>query len=232
MKKLFCLWLGIMVSISLLMGMMLSGCGASPASPISAQETTGDGSLLASTTLPDKAPREGIKVHGHWTIEVKNPDGTLIESRDFENALFPEGKARLAEILTRQYSVGGWAIWAGTWGSIYDNYGNSPFFNPDFPGVPSPCRIMEIVPIVLRPFEFANLTIGTGNGSQVVLRGTAIAQKNGIIASVSTFIGLRPNTEPPAIDYADWPLTRAIVDPPIPVVQGQSILFTVVLSFS
>ena len=27
--------------------------------------------------LPAKSPHEGITVHGHWTIDVKNPDGTV-----------------------------------------------------------------------------------------------------------------------------------------------------------
>lgn len=32
---------------------------------------------------------EGIKVHGHWTIDVKNPDGTLVRHVEFENSLDP-----------------------------------------------------------------------------------------------------------------------------------------------
>jgi Na+-transporting methylmalonyl-CoA/oxaloacetate decarboxylase gamma subunit len=36
-----------------------------------------------------KGTHEGIKVHGHWTIEVKNPDGKLVTHREFENSLAP-----------------------------------------------------------------------------------------------------------------------------------------------
>src|SRR2546423_15522419 len=36
---------------------------------------------------PGRGQQEGIKVHGHWTIEVRNPDGTLVTHREFENAL-------------------------------------------------------------------------------------------------------------------------------------------------
>lgn len=32
---------------------------------------------------------EGIKVHGHWTIEVRNPDGSMTRHLEFENALDP-----------------------------------------------------------------------------------------------------------------------------------------------
>jgi hypothetical protein len=31
--------------------------------------------------------QEGVKVHGHWVIDVKNPDGTLAQHREFENSL-------------------------------------------------------------------------------------------------------------------------------------------------
>ena len=34
---------------------------------------------------------EGIKVHGHWTIEVRNPDGKVVTHREFENALAQGG---------------------------------------------------------------------------------------------------------------------------------------------
>src|ERR1035438_8313432 len=30
---------------------------------------------------------EGIKVHGHWVIEIRNPDGSLASRHEFENAL-------------------------------------------------------------------------------------------------------------------------------------------------
>jgi hypothetical protein len=40
-----------------------------------------------SAAKPQGGPQEGIKVHGHWVIEVRNPDGTLSTRREFENGL-------------------------------------------------------------------------------------------------------------------------------------------------
>src|SRR5271168_3514589 len=37
--------------------------------------------------LPAKSPHEGITVHGHWTIDVKNPDGTVASHHEFENSI-------------------------------------------------------------------------------------------------------------------------------------------------
>jgi hypothetical protein len=42
--------------------------------------------------------REGIKVHGHWTIEIRNPDGTLASRSEFENSL-QGGETLLAGLL-------------------------------------------------------------------------------------------------------------------------------------
>lgn len=36
-----------------------------------------------------RGPSEGIQVHGHWTIEVRNPDGKVVSHTEFENALSP-----------------------------------------------------------------------------------------------------------------------------------------------
>src|SRR4051812_28098741 len=31
--------------------------------------------------------QEGVTLRGHWVIEVRNPDGTLVTRREFDNAL-------------------------------------------------------------------------------------------------------------------------------------------------
>ncbi len=40
---------------------------------------------------PGKAAEQGIKVHGHWILQVKNADGTLGERREFDNSLVTSG---------------------------------------------------------------------------------------------------------------------------------------------
>jgi hypothetical protein len=56
------------------------------------------------------APADGIKVHGHWTIEVRNPDGSLVSHNEFENALMPAGALNLARFLGRVNSPGLWSV--------------------------------------------------------------------------------------------------------------------------
>ena len=39
------------------------------------------------SAAPNSANQQGIKVHGHWVLQVKNTDGTLGERREFDNSL-------------------------------------------------------------------------------------------------------------------------------------------------
>ena len=81
--------------------------------PKLAQTEPIDAPMVASPTIaptvedvsPPGGPHEGIQVHGHWTIEVRNSDGTLAEKREFENAY--AGNTFLAGMLARKNSVGG-----------------------------------------------------------------------------------------------------------------------------
>src|SRR5438093_5811943 len=69
---------------------------------------------VKATTSPagesNGGPKEGIKVHGHWTIDVRNPDGRLVTHREFENALTPDGGNTLAKIFGRINMPGLWQI--------------------------------------------------------------------------------------------------------------------------
>jgi hypothetical protein len=71
---------------------------------------------MKSPALPEEKPRakgakEGIVVHGHWTIEVKNPDGKVAAHQDFENTLDPiEGADLLTGLLSGEYVTDGFYI--------------------------------------------------------------------------------------------------------------------------
>jgi hypothetical protein len=71
--------------------------------------------LVTAGTAQDKSPggsSEGIKVHGHWTIEVRNPDGSLASHSEFENSLVQDrGDEVLAGVLSNRFTVGSWTLW-------------------------------------------------------------------------------------------------------------------------
>ena len=66
--------------------------------------------LAAAIPTTALAQSEGIKVHGHWVIEVRNPDGSLVDRREVQNALSVAGGPLLAGLLTRNLSAGYWTI--------------------------------------------------------------------------------------------------------------------------
>ena len=60
-------------------------------------------------TAPAKPGVEGIKVHGHWIIDVRNPDGSLAQHRDFENSL-ADGGYFLTGAVSGYALIGGYFI--------------------------------------------------------------------------------------------------------------------------
>jgi len=59
-----------------------------------------------------KKPEDGIKIHGHWKFVVHDPDGKLVSTREFENALVTPGSGDsfLGGLLTGQIVAGDWAV--------------------------------------------------------------------------------------------------------------------------
>ena len=78
----------------------------------SAVATSSAANAAAKTAAaPSEPASEGIKVHGHWVLDVKNPDGKLVEHREFNNALVKGGVATggdqiLAALISGNVSVG------------------------------------------------------------------------------------------------------------------------------
>lgn len=95
-----------------------SAPGSTPASAKVAAVNT---ALVAHAATPKPAAKpaapngqsEGIRIHGHWTIEVKNPDGKVVTHREFENAVTGGtngGMAILAGLLSRVVTPGSWMV--------------------------------------------------------------------------------------------------------------------------
>jgi hypothetical protein len=55
------------------------------------------------TKSPAGGPHEGIKIHGHWVIDLRSPKGELVEHREFESSY----AGHLPTSLAGQVSVGG-----------------------------------------------------------------------------------------------------------------------------
>jgi hypothetical protein len=65
----------------------------------------------AGASAADDPAHQGITLHGHWTIDVKDPDGTLVKHNSFENQLQYDGTQYLTALLSGYAAAGDYAIY-------------------------------------------------------------------------------------------------------------------------
>lgn len=221
-------------SLAVVVGLFLAGCSALQAPSGRAESDTGVSIAKAAPAGgpqdgSTRSPQEGIKVHSHWLIEVRNPDGTLASRREFDNTLTSQGATVLASILARKDTVGDWVIRL---------IGTSSAAQPCLQGpTPDSCVVAEskIAP-KFPPGTSANLVVATtANLLSVQLTGSVTAQRDGNVGSVTTTLFLCDAFAPATClgtETLSVTFTQASVTPPQPVVTGQQIQVTVTISFS
>jgi len=226
------LWLAGMVLPSPLSSSTRQASSATPPRP-----STSEPKPVAAGAAPAPANRNatGVKVHGHWTIEVRNPDGTLVTHREFENALVaPAGAVTLSQVLTGADVVGGWEVdLAAT------TAGDTPpcaVVSPAGAATAGTCGIVSPGFQIINKSAFPTLSVAPISGTGgVMLSGTATAGETGSVDTVSSFIIHCPLPSPcgnVTTGRTFGTFTSAAVSPAISVTPGQSIAVTVTLTFS
>ena len=178
-----------------------------------------------SANQSSQGASEGIAVHGHWTVDVVDPDGRLATHSAFENALDSAGARALGLILGRGAQVvdPGWAIALGT---NPLNPDSAPCLPPG--GTPDDCVVAEPgmtgFPLPVSSF---NLQV-TSTSDGLDLEGSVIATRTGAIGIVKTLVVLSDGGT-----YL-FTLKEVFADSgaQINVDAGQSIEITVSLTFS
>jgi hypothetical protein len=183
-------------------------------------------------------PKEGIKVHGYWTIEVRNPDGKLVTHREFENALQDNGAKSLALILGRQKTVQFWFV------QLLPDAAD-PTANAWEPGFGQMMEPISEAQENSRQFKNLTVTVPTGidangnhiaNANQVILMGNATTLSAGKIGRVQTVLSSCPASFLPGVvctgENSFAVFTFATLAVPVTVSAGQIVQVTVVISFS
>jgi len=218
---------------------------AQPKAAVQVTEKVGVVSKPAVEEPKKKGAGEGIQVHGHWTIEVRDPDGKVETHREFENMLWPfgangstgGGAATLTSLLTGQIStsLNLWLVDLGDTGFRTEVKIGGTGLLPNTcntlapPNPPTNCALSLI-----------NSTVSTGG---FVLTGSvpSISVSNTSPAPVSltqvstSFYGCLPLYAPCLANTAGTipiPFTYATLPPPgIAVSTGQTVMVTVQISF-
>ena len=209
------------IQMALIASMVLGGFPATQAQQkVAATSTTGGHEKSASGRT------EGIKVHGHWTITVRNADGSVASRNEFENSLSPgTGSAALIQMLGRTATPGLWSI---------------NVFTVDSTGLEQVQSLFESASTASAlSTRFRGLLV-LADATGFHLSGTvkaAISQSTGVIGGVDTLLFLCPATAAPATSCSDAglsyrPITSRFLSPEIPIQQNQSIDVTVTITFS
>lgn len=203
---------------------------------------------------------EGITVHGHWSIEVRNPDGSLVRHVEFENSLdpgfstggttVPGGAAYLSAVLSGQWAgpivppaAGNWAILlVGPAGLSNVTVLTSP--NAPCISALAACLIAQSGSSLCSTAAgiSCNLSVtpqGTAPAyTSLQFSGSVAANQNGQISTVATLIGnltCQPSTTtclPTGVNTASFTSSTNFPGAPITVIAGQTVAVTVNISFS
>ena len=221
---------GLAVVASFAMGVygatLFTRAGDDTSAQVSAQfesaiSSSADANLLVAGLSGSAVQAESIKVHGKWTLEVRNPDGTLVLTRVFHNSLDTfSGKNLLSSVLAGNITVMGWriAIESFTAGQELCILNASP----------RDCSISAAAdPRSGDQNFFPTLTVTgdsghTGTG-KLVLTGSITAQATGVIDRVTTRIRYGAGAE--AYSFTKKSIT------PESVSAGQTVGVTVEISF-
>jgi hypothetical protein len=169
-----------------------------------------------------RGPSDGIKVHGHWAIDVRNADGTAVSHTEFENALAPAGAGgawALSAFLSRAFTPGKWIVWLG--------------------GVPMPCGGPEGLLACGSREGQPGFLVSRPTPATVKLEGSATVDNPNatMINQVGTQViycdsTLSPQACAASNSIVGYNFTEATINPAITIRNGQIIQFSVVLSFS
>jgi hypothetical protein len=172
-------------------------------------------------------PQEGIKVHGHWSIVIKNPDGSVASRHEFENSLAPpDGAGYLTRVMSRTATLGFYEL-----SLVHSNAGVSPCGSVA-------CTVSE--PGGDLTATSTNLTVtGAQNPYATVLQGSFQAPSAGDIGNVRSFLTLcQPSVSPTACPgsgaflFVATAFTSYQLPTPITVLAKQIVQVTVTYSFS
>jgi len=203
------------------------------------------------TAHPAAEPRgnhEGIQVHGHWIIEVRNPDGKVVTHREFENNLEqPSGGQIIANILSGNSVPGEFAVLlpvscvSGITFCVISSTGGDAVGAVTIPSDVSSVFGGAIAVFCSGPGTNAaacpqTLSVSALGGS-VILTGGVVAVAAGSVGGVTTSQARCTNTNITLTGCLQQngsvqPLTGTLISPAIPYGANQTVAVTVMISFS
>jgi len=191
---------------------------------------------------------EGIAVHGHWTITVRNADGSIAQKRDFENSLNTStGETGLLALLAGQSAVGDLAIGVAGGPDVCATGAGDTCLSVISTGAGIGGQLCASN-AALCSSGLSETVSQSGNGN-VTVTGLIPVVQTAAISSVETILLLCNGTAgtyttitpaacfalapgAPNITSSTYTLTAATLGTPLGVSAGQTVSIAVVLTFS
>lgn len=181
--------------------------------------------VLSACAGPASPPGAVIGIEGAWTLEVRDPGGSLVERREFHNAYVDDFNL-LPMVLGGERTPGIWRV--SLWGAnpaadnnICQNESAQWVF----------CDLTE--GNTSNPDEFPLvLTVDT---AKITLQGAATAARDGSLGTVATLLHTcNPSTDPDSCTTALSAslVTQTALSSPVAVLANQSVETTVELTFA
>jgi hypothetical protein len=208
-----------------------------------------------ATPAGDPSVHQGLQVHGHWVIDIRNPDGTLVQHREFENSIQATGQGILVGLLSGYLVPGDWMIALGPQSGNGACVATYQFCGLIHNAATYPaqgyCTDYYCTGSTLS-YTYNFGAVGLGGPFSIVLSGTITANQTGTIGNVTTLlntcanIGYSATANPSSIETSSpatcvtqttpepWygPFTGTSLTTPISVTNGQQIQTTVTITFS
>ena len=191
----------------------------------------------AAEPAPEPAASNGIQVHGHWTVTVTNPDGTLDAVHEFDNELTLSGSGNLAGLLANETPIQSWLIHIST-----NLSGTADMMTCE--------QNTSTISLINLPAQIFKQTNAAGHWVEITAEcrvqgiSASEASSNPTIKFVKTFAKACPQDDTPC--YKAFSLyigsfmasletlrfTEHVLEDPIPVSDNQLLSFKVVIGFS
>jgi hypothetical protein len=167
-------------------GAPVKPAAAATAGTHSAATVTANSAADKNEAAPGKSLDGTIKVHGHWVINVRNPDGTIADHRDFENSLAigSGGDAFLIGLLAGYYVPGDYGIEID---GVACHYACGIVTSPStWPGLDL-CQVGDDAPGHCSTTLAYNAVLAPSTGStSFTLSGSVLAPDTGTLTQVRT----------------------------------------------
>ena len=171
---------------------------------------------------------EGIQVHGDWVIEVHEPDGTLVEKREFENEF--KGAEAIVKVLSRENRPGHYRLMLQRPRGILSMHESTDVAPPGGYGANTLLVSNGGDGKLILQGEFtisevmANMgNYGEGSGHGIMRVITVL----GLCSTSNTLSDCLGSTFPVAQSFQDTAL-----EPPINAEEGQKVIVTVTITIS